>query len=62
MSGEGKCYNCGHSTAKGGHFVPPCFGDPGRFICEWCCDECRAAANAAANELSASSSPHTRTP
>ena len=27
-----KCPNCG--DPKGGHFVPPCFGDEGFFICE----------------------------
>lgn len=25
------CPNCGK---KGPHFVPPCFGDPGFFVCE----------------------------
>lgn len=25
------CSNCGE---KGPHFVPPCFGDPGFFICD----------------------------
>jgi hypothetical protein len=28
------CLNCGEDISNGGHFVPPCFGDKGMFICE----------------------------
>ena len=28
------CMNCGEDISKGGHFVPPCFGDPGFFHCK----------------------------
>lgn len=28
-----RCRNCGEYTADG-HFVPPCFGSPGFFICQ----------------------------
>ena len=28
------CINCGEDISKGGHFVPPCVGDVGFFICK----------------------------
>lgn len=28
------CINCGENISKGGHYVPPCFGDPGFFYCK----------------------------
>lgn len=28
-----KCLNCGRPT-RNGHFVPPCFGDEGFYVCE----------------------------
>ena len=44
------CYNCHHSLAKGGHFVPPSFGDPGFYACESFCDECKARVGAPQKE------------
>lgn len=29
-----KCSNCGETLYSGGHFVPPCMGDPGFFSCK----------------------------
>ena len=36
------CMYCDHKLGDGsGHYVPPCFGDPGFPACESICDECR---------------------
>ena len=29
-----ECMNCGEDISKGGHYVPPCFGDIGFFHCK----------------------------
>lgn len=43
MASKRVCPNCKHELTKEGHFVPPCFGDAGMFVCADICEECKAA-------------------
>ena len=44
------CYNCGHDLSKGGHFVPPSFGDEGFYACKAFCPECQRIIDDATEE------------